>query len=226
MVMVSMQSLFDQHLHSEHVPVAHDNVGNGKAFRSGILQNEISNDGDINGRTIDLGHDGSAHQLQLLKNMTTSDLAKHYQINYTLLPYIASTHWHTKFNHICNYGAGYYTYVYCIVLSSVIWRRCFSDNPLNREMGMKYRNEILCKGGSRHPNNMLRNLLQLQAKNAITTSRYNNSPDNVQSLQAGGIGSNGISNSSDDDVELQELISAAVEHFVADLEQNVGIRTH
>ena len=63
------------------------------------------------------------------------------------------------FGHLCTYGAGYYSYLYSEVFSSAIWHYCFADDPLNREMGQKYRHEVLRHGGAENPMDLLQNLL-------------------------------------------------------------------
>jgi intermediate peptidase len=40
---------------------------------------------------------------------------------YSLIPYVPDTFWFAKFTHLCNYGAGYYSYLYCRVFSSALW---------------------------------------------------------------------------------------------------------
>jgi intermediate peptidase len=101
-------------------------------------------------------HDGS-------KNITDPnslvEVLKSLQNSHTSLPHVDGTFVLTHFNHLVQYAAGYYTYLFCRVFSSNVWKKCFSENPLSREMGELYRREILQPGGSRDPNKMLRRIL-------------------------------------------------------------------
>lgn len=66
--------------------------------------------------------------------------------------------WHAKFGHFISYGAIYYSYFYSQMYSANIWKRCFSADPLNREMGQKYRKHLLEVGGTKHPQQILKDL--------------------------------------------------------------------
>lgn len=64
-----------------------------------------------------------------------------------------------SFGHLSGYGAGYYSYLFCRVFSANIWHRCFEHDPLNRQLGERYRAEILRYGGAKDPHEMMRALL-------------------------------------------------------------------
>jgi intermediate peptidase len=65
-------------------------------------------------------------------------------------PHIDSQ-WHTYFGHLFGYGATYYCYLFDRAIADRIWCKLFSDNPLNRDAGEKFREEVLAWGGSRDP---------------------------------------------------------------------------
>jgi len=96
---------------------------------------------------------------QPLPDGSTTALWQRLTNNYTLVPYESETYWHSKFGHLCHYGAGYYSYLYCRVFSSCLWYKCFASDPLNREQGLKYRHEFLAVGGAKSPLDLLRNML-------------------------------------------------------------------
>lgn len=70
------------------------------------------------------------------------------------------SHFQSRFLHLAHYAAGYYSYLYCNVFSANIWHKCFKQDPLNRQMGERYRREILQYGGGRNPHTMLSQMLQ------------------------------------------------------------------
>jgi len=88
---------------------------------------------------------------------TTEIFAELYQDSN--VPYAAGTHWHTRFGHLVTYGAGYYGYLYANVFSSDIWREQFAPNSLSRDAGERLWSEMLGKGGSKDPSEMLKSVL-------------------------------------------------------------------
>ncbi|KAJ2161727.1 Mitochondrial intermediate peptidase [Coemansia sp. RSA 552] len=79
----------------------------------------------------------------------------------TLFEYVKGTRWQSRFTHLIGYGASYYSYLFDRVLAGQIWDRVFqgdrphpqdcSNNPLTREAGERYKNEVLRWGGGRSP---------------------------------------------------------------------------
>jgi Zn-dependent oligopeptidase len=53
------------------------------------------------------------------------------------------------------YGASYYSYLYSRLYAANIWNKCFSNDPLSKESGLKVKRELFQKGGSRKPNEIL-----------------------------------------------------------------------
>jgi mitochondrial intermediate peptidase len=76
-----------------------------------------------------------------------------------LIPYVPGTSWQTQFGHLVGYGATYYSYLFDRVIASRVWGQLFAHDPLNRETGEKYKNEVLRHGGGKDPWQMLSKLL-------------------------------------------------------------------
>jgi intermediate peptidase len=83
---------------------------------------------------------------------TESPLELFNELNKALLPkmqqHLAHTHWFTKFGHLTSYASGYYNYLWCTVWASKLWHSSFAHNPLDRKMGMRYRNLVLAQGNA------------------------------------------------------------------------------
>ncbi|KAI0756830.1 mitochondrial intermediate peptidase [Daedaleopsis nitida] len=89
---------------------------------------------------------------------STSALTKLYQAR-GLIPYVPGTSWQTQFGHLFGYGATYYSYLFDRAIASRVWRRLFSRNPLDRDIGEKYKQEVLRHGGGKDPWEMVASLL-------------------------------------------------------------------
>lgn len=57
------------------------------------------------------------------------------------------------------YAAAYYSYLWCQALASMIWTKCFHNDPLNRESGDLLRKHVLAHGNARPPWKMVEGLL-------------------------------------------------------------------
>lgn len=80
-----------------------------------------------------------------------------------LIPHTPGTSFQTQFGHLFGYGATYYSYLFDRAIASFIWRRIFLSNPLERELGERYKREVLCYGGGKNPWLMLSALLKMPA---------------------------------------------------------------
>ncbi|KAL4070621.1 mitochondrial intermediate peptidase [Scleroderma citrinum] len=76
-----------------------------------------------------------------------------------LIPHVPGTSFQTQFGHLFGYGATYYSYLFDRVIASHVWRNLFSNDPLHRNLGEKYKTEVLRYGGGRDPWLMLSTLL-------------------------------------------------------------------
>lgn len=70
---------------------------------------------------------------------------------YSSVPEPAGTAWQGFFGHLYGYGATYYSYLFDRAIAGRVWSRVFGDGEraLDREMGEKYKNEVLRWGGAR-----------------------------------------------------------------------------
>ncbi|KAF8560029.1 mitochondrial intermediate peptidase [Imleria badia] len=89
---------------------------------------------------------------------STATLANLYSTR-GLIPHAPGTSFQTQFGHLYGYGATYYSYLFDRTIASHVWRNVFSNEPLNRELGEKYKAEILRCGGGKDPWQMLGALL-------------------------------------------------------------------
>jgi len=55
------------------------------------------------------------------------------------------------FTHLFPYGASYYSYLFDRAIAAKVWKEVFERNPLSREAGEKYLQEVLKWGGGRDP---------------------------------------------------------------------------
>lgn len=78
---------------------------------------------------------------------------------YMPLKYIEQTAWYLRFHHLHGYGARYYSYLWSRAIAAMIWDVCFKKDPFSREMGEKYRREVLQYGGSRDAWTLITNIL-------------------------------------------------------------------
>lgn len=76
-----------------------------------------------------------------------------------VIPYVPGTSWQTQFGHLYGYGATYYSYMLDRTIAGRVWGKLFKMNPLDREMGEKFKREVLVHGGGKDPWKMLSNVL-------------------------------------------------------------------
>jgi mitochondrial intermediate peptidase len=76
-----------------------------------------------------------------------------------VIPPVPGTAWQASFGHLYGYGATYYSYLFDQAIASRVWARLFEADPLSRDTGERYKNEILRFGGGRDPWKMVGRLL-------------------------------------------------------------------
>nr|XP_019950764.1 PREDICTED: mitochondrial intermediate peptidase [Paralichthys olivaceus]XP_019950765.1 PREDICTED: mitochondrial intermediate peptidase [Paralichthys olivaceus] len=94
------------------------------------------------------------------QNCSTTEILKEMQQKFYGLPYTPNTAWQLRFSHLIGYGAKYYSYLMSRAVASMVWRQCFVQDPLNRDMGERYRREMLAHGGAKEPMLMVEGMLQ------------------------------------------------------------------
>ncbi|XP_059187911.1 mitochondrial intermediate peptidase-like [Centropristis striata] len=94
------------------------------------------------------------------QNRSTTDVLKEMQQKFYGLPYTPNTAWQLRFSHLIGYGAKYYSYLMSRAVASMVWKQCFVQDPLNRDMGERYRREMLAHGGAKEPMLMVEGMLQ------------------------------------------------------------------
>uniref|UniRef100_A0A0E0LEV9 Peptidase M3A/M3B catalytic domain-containing protein n=1 Tax=Oryza punctata TaxID=4537 RepID=A0A0E0LEV9_ORYPU len=72
---------------------------------------------------------------------------------------VEGTHWHTRFTHLINYGAGYYSYLYARCFATTIWQEVCQDDPLSRSTGSALRDKFLKHGGAKDPSALLKDFV-------------------------------------------------------------------
>lgn len=90
---------------------------------------------------------------------STTNVLQEVQNKYYGIPYVPSTAWQLRFGHLVGYGARYYSYLMSRAVAAMIWHQCFKNDPFDREMGEKYRQEVLAHGGGKHPSELFEALL-------------------------------------------------------------------
>nr|GLL28111.1 probable mitochondrial intermediate peptidase, mitochondrial [Ipomoea trifida] len=78
---------------------------------------------------------------------------------HTSWKHVEGTHWHTRFNHLTNYGAGYYSYLYAKCFSATIWEKICQEDPLSPATGSALRMKFLQHGGAKDATNILNDLV-------------------------------------------------------------------
>ncbi|KAJ7786506.1 mitochondrial intermediate peptidase [Mycena metata] len=89
---------------------------------------------------------------------STAELARLHNTR-GLIPHVPGTSFQTHFGHLVGYAATYYSYLFDRAIASRVWRNVFSENPLDRETGEKYKREILSYGGGKDPWKMVSSVL-------------------------------------------------------------------
>ncbi|KAL5569985.1 hypothetical protein UlMin_026560 [Ulmus minor] len=84
-----------------------------------------------------------------------ADLKKQY----TSWKHVEGTHWQTRFNHLLNYGSGYYSYMYAKCFAATIWQKLCKEDPLSLDMGTAIRTKFLQHGGAKDPADLLNGLV-------------------------------------------------------------------
>ncbi|KAG8074847.1 hypothetical protein GUJ93_ZPchr0006g45439 [Zizania palustris] len=93
------------------------------------------------------------------KPIDTISTVANLKRKHTCWKYVEGTHWHTRFTHLINYGAGYYSYLYARCFATTIWQEICQDDPLSRSTGSALRDKFLQYGGAKDPSALLKDFL-------------------------------------------------------------------
>ncbi len=92
-------------------------------------------------------------------NESTTDVLKSLQNKITFYPYLEGTHMQAAFGHLMGYSAGYYGYLWALVYAQDMFSVFEKNGIMNEEVGKRYRQVILSKGGSEKEINMVEEFL-------------------------------------------------------------------
>jgi intermediate peptidase len=97
---------------------------------------------------------------ETLSTKDTVSIVADLKNKHTSWKHVDDTHWHTRFSHLLNYGAGYYSYLYAKCFASTIWDKICKDDPLSLETGSALRTKFLQHGGAKDPASILIDLVK------------------------------------------------------------------
>ncbi|KAL1222217.1 Mitochondrial intermediate peptidase [Cardamine amara subsp. amara] len=87
-----------------------------------------------------------------------SHLVAELKRQHTNWNHVEGTHWHIRFSHLVNYGAGYYTYLYARCFASTIWQSVCEEDSLSLSTGTVLREKFFKHGGAKDPAELLRDV--------------------------------------------------------------------
>lgn len=93
------------------------------------------------------------------KPMDTISTVADLRRKHTSWKCVEGTHWHTRFTHLINYGAGYYSYLYARCFATTIWQEVCQGDPLSRSTGSALRDKFLKHGGAKDPSALLKDFV-------------------------------------------------------------------
>jgi thimet oligopeptidase len=93
------------------------------------------------------------------QGLDTDKLVAQLQERYTPFKYVENTHMHTAFDHLNNYSAVYYTYMWSLVIAKDMFTQFKKDGLLNPEVAAKYRNSVLAASGTEPAADLVRDFL-------------------------------------------------------------------
>lgn len=91
---------------------------------------------------------------------TTTDVIKELQRKIILTPYMEGTHFEAAFGHLMGYASSYYGYLWSNVYAQDMFSEFEKGGILNPEVGKRYREIILSKGGTEEPIELVKQFLQ------------------------------------------------------------------
>ncbi|MEZ6018099.1 MAG: M3 family metallopeptidase [Planctomycetota bacterium] len=92
------------------------------------------------------------------RGLDTTRALEDVQRRVSLFERVPGTHMQASFGHLHGYSAGYYTYMWSLVISKDFWG-AFAREPMDRATADRYRREVLSMGGARDAGDMVRSFL-------------------------------------------------------------------
>lgn len=108
----------------------------------------------------------------------TVSLVAELKRHFTSWKHVDGTHWHSRFSHLANYGAGYYSYLYARCFASTIWQKICQEDPLSSRAGSALRKKFLQHGGAKDPADILNDLVG----HGVISHRFGGIVPNITSL--------------------------------------------
>ena len=96
---------------------------------------------------------------------STTEIMSELQNSITNYDYIEGTHMQASFDHLLDYGASYYGYLWSEVFAADMYSTFEKEGVLNQEVGLRFRKTILEKGGAENPMNLVRAFLRRDPNN-------------------------------------------------------------
>lgn len=90
---------------------------------------------------------------------TTTSILARIQAQYYSIPYVENTAWQLRFSHLVGYGAKYYSYLVSRAIATAIWTKLFARNPLNRQAGLRFKDQVLIYGGGKPADQIAQSIL-------------------------------------------------------------------
>ena len=91
--------------------------------------------------------------------VNTDSLNAQLTNRYTPYPYVPGTHFQCSFGHLYGYGAGYYTYMWSLVIAKDMFSKFDHKNLLDPAIAKRYRDAVLAPGGSAPAATLVANFL-------------------------------------------------------------------
>ncbi len=102
---------------------------------------------------------------------STTEIMSELQNSITNYDYIEGTHMQASFDHLLDYGASYYGYLWSEVFAADMYSAFEKEGVLNQEVGLRFRKTILEKGGTENPMNLVRAFLRRDPNNEAFLKR-------------------------------------------------------
>lgn len=123
-----------------------------EALESHLYIQSLLNDADTYHQVLMSLLDQQLHsEVALDDNFDPGSIYYELEKQYGLFPAQKQSSWYAQFGHLFGYGATYYCYLFDRAISDRIWHKLFKADPLSRQAGETFKNEVLAWGGSRDP---------------------------------------------------------------------------